>query len=228
MASHAEAEYVTATNATAHESTRTQVVLRRIMASALQPLWRLMVRTIPDSDPWERLDVAPRLNMYGSGARLEFAKYLSGKSDVAVASIGEIQDWLLGCRYEKDEVLFAEPDFWQHPATFERLRAGDCEDFAVWAWRKLVELDVDADLVVGYCLKDGQLDGRHAWVVFRRDELEYLFEPVCRDKDGMIRPLSEVRDKYLPEFGVDRTCRRFGFVGFLIAQKRLLDARATP
>jgi hypothetical protein len=46
-------------------------------------------------------------------------------------------------------VLFGEADFWQHPSTFERLRTGDCEDFAVWAWRKLIELGYDVDLVAG-------------------------------------------------------------------------------
>lgn len=202
-------------------------MLRRIVVLALRPLWVLLVRAMPDGDPWERLDVAPQLHMYGSGARLEFSKYLAGPSRVSVASIDDVQDWLLECRYESDEVLFAEPDFWQHPATFEHLRAGDCEDFALWTWRKLVELNVDVDLIAGYCLKEGELAGRHAWIVFRRDGAEFLFEPVYRPKEAMIRPLTEVRDRYLPQFGVDRTGRRFGFWGYLISQKRLLHTKAS-
>ena len=115
-------------------------VIRRAFAWLVYPVGRLLVQIMPEDDPWERLSVAPRLHMYGSGARLDFPKYLGGPSTVAVTSIEHIQNWLLGCRYERDEVLFAEPYFGQHPTTFEHLRAGDCEDFALWAWRKLIEL----------------------------------------------------------------------------------------
>jgi hypothetical protein len=144
-----------------------------------------------------------------------------------VGSLEEVQDWLLECRYESDEALFAEADFWQHPATFEHLRAGDCEDFALWAWRKLIELGMDADVVAGYTLEDGELAGRHAWIVFRQAGLEYLFEPAYRDKARMIRPLAEVRQNYLPQFGVDSTGRRFGFSGYVSVEKRRLRSNAT-
>jgi predicted transglutaminase-like cysteine proteinase len=33
----------------------------------------------------------------------------------------------------------------EHPGAFERRRRGDCEDFALWAWRKLAEVGVDAE-----------------------------------------------------------------------------------
>lgn len=38
----------------------------------------------------------------------------------------------------------------------------------------------------------------------------------------MVRPLSEVRGRYLPEFGVDRHAKRFTFEGALLAQKNVL------
>ncbi len=166
--------------------------------------------------------------MYGSGARLDFSHFLTGPTTVSVDSVEAIQDWLLGCQYESDEVLFGEADFWQHPATFERLRAGDCEDFSLWAWRKLLELKIDADIVVGYWVKGGSaLDTRHAWIVFRRDNVEYLFETVCRNRTEMIRPLAEARDDYLPQFGVDKSGRRFAFYGYTISQKRLLQRKSS-
>src|SRR5581483_9259523 len=93
--------------------------------------------------------------------------------------------------------------------------------------RKLVELGIDADIVAGYCLKDGELAGRHAWVVFRKDGREFLFEPAARTKDNMIRPLADVRDAYVPEAGADRTGRRFGFAGYAFAQKRLLMRKSS-
>ena len=200
-------------------------VLKRWIGAAINPLFRALIRRLPIDDPWERLDLQPALSAYGSGARHEFAHYLTGPSTVSAPSIEAIKDWLLGCTYEKDEVLFSESDFWQHPATFERLRAGDCEDFAIWAWRKLVELGIDADFVAGWCLKGDELDGRHAWVVFRDAGTEFLFEAVARDRDQMVRPLAEVRHLYIPQFGADRTGKRFGFSGYLLGEKKLLQAR---
>ncbi len=164
--------------------------------------------------------------MYGAGARLEFAEYLRGDSKVSVGSLAEIQSWLLGCAYQSDEALFAESDFWQHPVTFERLRAGDCEDFALWAWRKLVELGYDVDFVVGYRLDEGALRDRHAWLMLRMEDVEHVFEPAMRTREGMIRPLSEVRDQYIPEFGADRTGKRLAFIGYFLGQQKRLRREA--
>lgn len=168
-----------------------------------------------EEDPWARLDVSPRIALYGAGARHDVGWYFEGESAVPVSSLDELRSWLAGCEYATDADLFQEPDFWQHPRTFERLRRGDCEDFALWAWRKLVELGYDADLVVGRCpgAGDGR-EARHAWVVFRRDGGEFLFEPVAGQADGAVRPLGEVRERYVPEFGVGADRRRFAFAGY--------------
>ena len=201
-------------------------MIRRALAKVFRPLWEFTIRHLPIDDPWERLGTEPMLRMYGSGARLDFSAYLKGDTLVVVTSLEEIQDWLLGCRYEHDEVLFGEADFWQHPSTFERLRAGDCEDYAVWAWRKLIELGHDVDLVAGWCVREGELDGRHAWLLLRRDGVEFLFEPVARDRERMLRPLAEVRESYVPQFGVDRHAKRFAFSGYLLGERKRLAKRA--
>jgi hypothetical protein len=75
---------------------------------------------------------------------------------------------------------------------FERRRRGDCEDFALWAWRKLAEVGVDAEFCVGRVICDDrpEVDRQHAWVVFRVDEAAYLFEPAARIRSRMIRPLA--------------------------------------
>jgi hypothetical protein len=184
-------------------------VVRRL----LQRVRRLAGRASA-SDPWTRLDVAPRLALYGAGARHDVGWYFEGESAVAVASLDEQRAWVAGCEYATDDDLFQEPDFWQHPRTFERLRRGDCEDFALWAWRKLVELGYDADLVVGRCLHDERREGRHAWVVFRHDGGEFLFEPVSGSAATAVRPLAEVKERYVPEFGVGADRRRFAFAGY--------------
>ena len=45
--------------------------------------------------------------------------------------LDDVFAWLAECRYETDTNLFHESDYWQHPRTFEQLRCGDCEDFAI-------------------------------------------------------------------------------------------------
>lgn len=202
-------------------------LIKRLLRFLLRPLFRFFLRVVPSDDPWERLLVTPPLHEYGSGARLDFARYLTGKSIVTVNSLEEIQEWLRGCQYQNDETLFNERDFWQHPNTFERQRAGDCEDFGIWAWRKLIELDVDADLVAGYCLNDGELAGRHVWIVYRKEGAEYVFEPTRRTAERAVRPLREVRNQYFPEFGVDRHAKRFAYSGYINVQKKLLAGKGT-
>jgi len=199
------------------------LLLWRLLKKLTLPIWRVVIRRMPIEDPWERVNAGVGLHNYGPGARLDFAQYLRGKSAVTVTSLAEVQDWLLGCRYEHDEALFAEPDFWQHPVTFERLRAGDCEDFALWAWRKLVELGYDVDFIVGYRLQEGE---RHAWLLLRIEATEQVFEPVARSREGMIRPLAAVRDEYIPEFGADRIGKRFAFLGYLLAEQKRLRREA--
>lgn len=163
------------------------------------------------ADPWDRIEVGFALRHLGSGARYDFGWYFEGESAVPVNSLHELRSWLRGCRYVRDEHLFHERDYWQHPRTFEQLRRGDCEDFALWAWRKLVELGHDADFVVGSCT--GEPPGhRHAWVIYREGGVEYLMEP-----GNWVRPLREVRAEYRPFFGVGPDRRRFTFAGYLLA-----------
>ena len=102
--------------------------------------------------------------------------------------------------------------------TFEHLRAGDCEDFALWSWRQLLALGLHAELVTGRCGTERERS-RHAWVVFRRDGREYLLESVARDRARMVQPLDDVRELYLPEFGVGPTAERFAYAGWLVGAK---------
>jgi hypothetical protein len=152
--------------------------------------------------------------MFGEGARHGFDWVFEGDSGVTVATFDDVIAWLAQCRYETDAALFHESDYWQHPSTFEQLRRGDCEDFALWAWRKMVELNIDADLVVGRRVPPGSENSRHAWILFRDGNDEYLFEPILRDRPEAVRHVSTVRDEYIPEFGVSVARRRFYFAGY--------------
>jgi len=167
--------------------------------------------------------------VYGDGARHGFDWVFEGESAVAVASLDDILDWLATCEYETDASLFREADYWQHPHTFEKLRRGDCEDFALWAWRKLVELGIDADLVIGRRVPPGSENSRHAWILFRIGEDEFLFEPIIRDRGASVRLLATVRSEYIPEFGVSRGRNRFLFAGYAyFLQNRHLGKVASP
>jgi hypothetical protein len=168
------------------------------------------------------------LHMYGGGSRRDFGWYFEGASAVSVRSLDDIQDWLLGCEYAHDLHLFQEHDFWQHPRTFEQLRKGDCEDHALWAWRKCVELGIEAELVSGQQLSESRVsdeDSGHVWVVLKRDDEIYVFETAAKSKDRMLKPLKEVRAEYRPEVGVDAERNRFAYFGYLLTLKERREWR---
>ncbi len=193
--------------------------LRDVTRVLLEPFIRLALRLIPVGDPWRRFARRVPLSLYGTGSQRDFGWYLEGESRVAVASVEEIQDWLLGCEYADDRELFHEHDFWQHPRTFEHLRRGDCEDHALWAWRKLVELGLDAELVSGRRLSTSGANepaSGHVWVLLTRGSETVVFETVSKTRKDMLRPLSEVRTEYRPEVGVNGGRKRFAYRGYLL------------
>jgi hypothetical protein len=180
---------------------------------------RVILARLSIGDAWERWEYGVPPTAFGRGSRHDFAWYFEGESAARVSSIGDIQDWLLGCDYANDATLFHEPDFWQHPCTFEKLRRGDCEDHAIWAWRKLVELGINADLVSGTVLRNNGERGAHVWVVLRDAGGMSVLECVAKSRELMLRPLAEVRGVYRPEFGVDRARRPYVFNGALLAMR---------
>jgi hypothetical protein len=184
----------------------------------LQRLYSACVRVArdfgaPDS-AWERVPMEVPPAAFGPGSLCPFTRYFEGDSHVRVESIDAIVEWLRNCEYVSDLDQFHEPDLWQQPCAFEQSRRGDCEDFALWAWRKLVEMGVDAEFYVGRVMcGDDPLSARpHAWVVYRVDD-EFLFEPAACVSQQIIQPLSEVRDRYVPHFAVDRHFVSSAFVG---------------
>jgi hypothetical protein len=189
--------------------------VKTLARHALEPLRRWLVQSIPAADPWERLSYSPPAQSLGRGSVHEFAWYLEGETTVAVASVDDVCAWLLDCEYVCDPELFHEDDFWQHPSTFERLRQGDCEDHAIWAWRKLAELGLEVELMSGTWRPDDSRSGGHVWVRFREGDDEYILESVSESRDAMLRRLADVRDEYVPHAGVDGQCRLHAYGGML-------------
>ncbi len=202
-------------------------MLRLVLAYLSRPLTRWLLRTAPVADPWERFPASVPLRRFGLGARRAFRWYFEGQSAVEVRSVEQVQDWLLACTYVRDPVLFREDDFWQHPCTFEQLRRGDCEDFCLWAWRKLVRLGYDAEFVAGRCLAPGCSPAGHTWILFRQRGRVFLFDPVMRRRNEMIRSLDDVRHEYLPEVSVDGGFRRYVYAGYYLRRAGRMPAPET-
>ena len=177
--------------------------------------WRLARRWLETNDTWASIRHPVPFRYFGLGSKREFRWYLDGNSTVQVASIEDIKRWLLGCAYKSDQILFRVPDLWQHPEMFEGLRSGDCEDHAIWAWRKLKDLGVPARLFTGRVLApvNGGA-GFHAWVVFDHEGQSWLFETVAFHTERMVLPLERVREAYVPHFSVDHALTIHMYCGY--------------
>lgn len=152
---------------------------------------------------------------FKTGAPTEYATYFERPSTVEVHSIADVCNWLLGCEYASDEEQFGVAEHWMHPSEFEATRKGDCEDHALWAWRKLVELGLDAEFVVGRCPDPGDPAGEHAWVIIHDNDGLEIFEATAKSVERMRRRVQDAGDHYLPHYGVDGEFRIRPFVGLL-------------
>jgi Bacterial transglutaminase-like cysteine proteinase BTLCP len=134
-------------------------------------------------------------------------RYVSQPLGVQCQTIGDIRDFLLGCKYVSDQELFGKRDYWQPPEDFEERRRGDCEDFALWTWRQLLNLGYDARFVGGHA---GRYGSGHAWVEYFQDGKCFLLEPLACRAGYTIPRLSTFR--YKPRFSVSwdgKTLRYF-------------------
>jgi len=193
-------------------------MIRNVLAGMVRLAGRAVAGRVKIGDPWREVRVRIPPGAFSSGSVRSFAWYLEGESVVSMASVKDICKWLRKCKYKRDPELFDQSDLWQHPTAFEESRKGDCEDHALWAWRKLIELGIDASLVCGRLFrpKKGTVE-RHAWVVFSQDGQDYLLETTRKKKKKMLRPLEEVRDRYRPEFSVDRHLKTHVHAGCLLS-----------
>ena len=205
--------------------------IRRALGRLLSPVIRFVLNRIDLGDPWAESNLAIPPRRFGSGSRNAFHWYFEGDSQVTVASVEEVFAWLRLCEYESDPSLFNERDFWQHPRTFEKLRRGDCEDHAIWAWRKLSELGVEARLVVG---RYAGSRSAHAWVLFYQGDGVIVFDAVVKEETRALRPLNECRKDLEPWFSVNAKFVTTSHWGYLYWMREQLnagtwgDAQPTP
>jgi hypothetical protein len=204
--------------------------LAAFLSRFLTPFIRFAERLVKRESAWERVKMRVPSSVFGPGSQRPFAEYFEGESCVRVGSIDDIVAWLQTCEYVTDLELFHRRDLWLHPGTFERLRRGDCEDFALWAWRKLAEIGIDAELCVGRVICDDQpeIDRQHAWVVYRVNGTAFLFEPAARTSSRMIRPLADAMGEYVPHFAVNHRFDTNAFVGCAFDSHRPSLTRDDP
>lgn len=147
---------------------------------------------------------------FAMGSDKPFGWYFTGRSQIAVTSVEDICDWLRQCDYIQDTLQFDKADHWQHPTEeLEQNRKGDCEDLALWAWRKLAELNIPAELVVGKHPANGPQPTPHAWVVYRSGREQFLLEPTAKTSP-MIIPL-QATNNYLPRYSVDHHYQTYSY-----------------
>jgi len=191
-------------------------------------LLRLAFRLDEPEDPWQCTELDASHQVFGAGSLHEFSWYFEGESTALVSSFEEVCSWLLGCTCARDSDLFRVRDFWQHPVTFEALRKGDCEDHALWAWRKLRELGFRTHLVIGSCSRDDTDTGSHAWVIFHADGGLYLLDATAKDRNRMVWPLDSVRQHYEPYVSVDETFTMFVYGGYVRYLRSRGSAKRNP
>ena len=183
---------------------------------------RLIAQWVDHEDVWSFQEVELKPRWFGS--TYDFWHYLDGHSEIRVGSVAEICDWLVECEKKSDLELFHQRDYWQHPLTFEQLRKGDCEDHALWAWRKLGELGIPARFFVGrwqWPPERGTAPSFHAWVTYESEDSELLVESMALKAGDMVKPLARAKADYIPHFSVGhfRDTRMYGgFVAYRIWQ----------
>ncbi len=161
---------------------------------------------------WDRREFYINRNCFGNGNDNSWEWYFEGQSSVTVNSLEEICHWLSGCEYILDRDLFNQEDFWQHPITFEHTRKGDCEDQALWAWRKMAGLGVKAEFVVGYLDADKEIHSEgHAWLVYEHGGRKYIFEATGHSQVEMVLAFEDHYLEYIPEYSVDLNFRTYVF-----------------
>lgn len=198
-------------------------MLRKSLSAISLPLSRALLNRRSAPDPWMRLRHPVPAALYGAGSHMEFEWYLEGDSNTNVSSVDDIIGWLSECRYASDQEQYQSEDLWQHPSAFEQVRIGDCEDFALWAWRKLIEIGEKTEFVAGRIRRsaaDELWSVGHAWVHLELAGESYLLDTVCRERKVMLRKLDDVQEEYLPELSVDEMLSRFVYGGYYVLRRR--------
>jgi hypothetical protein len=140
------------------------------------------------------------------------ARYLSEPLSIRCATLKEVRQFLMQCKYVSDQEQFHRRDYWMPPEEFEKRKKGDCDDFSLWTWRQMLYMGYKARYVVG---KAGKYGEGHAWVTIEKDGKHFLVEPLAHFLGDTLPRLSTVR--YQPEGSVEWDGER---VHYFVHEKR--------
>ncbi|HTR27255.1 MAG TPA: transglutaminase domain-containing protein [Terriglobales bacterium] len=158
----------------------------------------MIAEPIPQAyDAVGRRVVRPFDRRKGPQPTFPLGRYVSQPLSVECHSLTDIRRFLSKCKYVSDKKLFGKDDYWQPPEEFEKRRQGDCEDFAFWVWRQLMNMGFTARIVFG---RHGRYGAGHAWVEFCQDDRWFLLEPLAWIMGERLPRLSTLR--YHPRYSV--------------------------
>ena len=104
-------------------------------------------------------------------------RYVTQPLTVKCQTLDDLRRFLRTCRGVSDKEQFGKDEYWMPPEDFEKSKKGDCDDFAMYAWRQLLEMGYKARFVGGIV---GDSPVKHAWVTFEKDGKHFLLEPQAR------------------------------------------------
>lgn len=148
----------------------------------------------------------PDSRRHGIHPTFPFGVYVTRPLTVHCSTVKEIRRFLSTCSVVADKEQFGREDYWQPPDEFERTRRGDCDCWALWTWRQLMELGWNTRFVVG---GHGKNPSGHAWVTFEEGGTQYLVEPQDYNLGDRMPTLSTFR--YKPCYSVQWDGKRIHY-----------------
>lgn len=152
---------------------------------------------------WNRIHAAT-LSAQGIDRRHHFANsYLVGYQPFETKHIWvPLYTLALRKHYEYDHLQYSGlKDVWQNSQQAYYYTRGDCEDHALILADWLIEMGLDARVVLGNYKEEG-----HAWVVFILNGKAYLLEATSKRKVRSMRgiPAAALKVDYHPQFQFNR------------------------
>jgi hypothetical protein len=111
----------------------------------------MIAEIIPEAyDAYGRQVSQPFLRRKGPHPTFPMGRYVSQPLTVRCQTIRKVRTFLATCKYVSDKELFGKRDYWQPPEDFEERKKGNCEDFALWTWRQLLNMGYEARFIGGF------------------------------------------------------------------------------
>lgn len=151
-----------------------------------------------------------------------FGLYVNCPLTIRCKDLRELREFLKGCKKASDLDTFGKNEYWLPPDKFETVKQGDCDDFALWTWRQLMQVGYPARFVAGYY---GRYEIGHCWTTFQREGKHYLAEPMMAIIQRKLPRLLIL--KYRPIYSVEWDGKHITFCSHRESSGRLGPARTT-